>query len=75
MEKDMHSRNLEDSQKPITSLREEWPLMPLRGMLVYPGMVTPLEVGRERSINALEQAMVSDRMMILAAQKSQGERA
>ena len=69
MEKDMHSRNLEDSQKPITSLREEWPLMPLRGMLVYPGMVTPLEVGRERSINALEQAMVSDRMMILAAQK------
>ncbi|MDD2430493.1 MAG: endopeptidase La [Firmicutes bacterium] len=53
----------------MTSLREEWPLMPLRGMLVYPGMVTPLEVGRERSINALEQAMVDDRKLILVAQK------
>ena len=37
------------------------PLLPLRGLLVYPSMVLHLDVGRERSVKALEQAMVDDR--------------
>lgn len=45
------------------------PLLPLRGMLVFPGAVVPLEVGRERSIAALEQGMLMDRRIVLAAQK------
>ncbi len=45
-----------------------YPLLPLRGMVVFPYMVTPLEVGRERSINALEQAMVQDKEIVLTAQ-------
>lgn len=45
------------------------PLLPLRGMLVFPGAVVPLEVGRERSIKALEQALLLDRRIVLAAQK------
>ena len=45
-----------------------FPLLPLRGMLVFPYMVTPLEVGRHRSIEAIEQAMVGDGRIVLATQ-------
>ncbi|MGE5557172.1 MAG: endopeptidase La [Bacillota bacterium] len=38
-------------------------------MIVFPYMVVPLDVGRERSINALEEAMVRDRYILLAAQR------
>ena len=37
------------------------PLLPLRGMLVFPGMIINLDVGRERSIHAVEAAMTSDK--------------
>ncbi|NMB24621.1 MAG: endopeptidase La [Firmicutes bacterium] len=47
-----------------------FPLLPLRGMLVFPYMITPLDVGRERSIRALEEAMTEERQLVLAAQKS-----
>lgn len=47
-----------------------FPLLPLRGMLVFPYMITPLDVGRERSIRALEEAMTDERQLVLAAQKS-----
>lgn len=45
------------------------PLLPLRGILVFPNMVLHLDVGRERSVNALEQAMVEDNKVLLVAQK------
>jgi len=45
-----------------------FPLIPLRGTLVFPHMVTPLEVGRTRSIEAIEQTMLRDRRIVLAAQ-------
>ena len=45
-----------------------FPLLPLRGTLVFPYMVTPLEVGRARSIEAIEQATLRDRRIVLAAQ-------
>src|SRR5699024_1403913 len=41
---------------------------PLRGLLVYPSMVLHLDVGRERSVKALEQAMVDDDLIFLATQ-------
>ncbi|EGK14800.1 endopeptidase La [Kroppenstedtia eburnea] len=44
------------------------PLLPLRGLLVYPSMVLHLDVGRERSVKALEQAMVEDDLILLATQ-------
>ena len=46
------------------------PLLPLRDIVVFPYMVIPLFVGREKSINALEEAMSSDKGIILSAQKS-----
>ena len=45
------------------------PLLPLRGILVFPYMIIHLDVGREKSISALEEAMVNDRLIMLAAQK------
>jgi len=46
------------------------PLLPLRGVVVYPHMVMPLFVGREISILALEQAMAGDKQILLVAQRN-----
>jgi ATP-dependent Lon protease len=45
------------------------PLLPLRGLLVYPTMVLHLDVGRERSVQALEKAMMDDNIIFLTTQK------
>ncbi|WP_249870953.1 endopeptidase La [Oceanobacillus saliphilus] len=45
------------------------PLLPLRGLLVFPSMVLHLDVGRDKSIAALEKAMMDDQKIFLAAQK------
>ncbi|MCL4493612.1 MAG: endopeptidase La [Firmicutes bacterium] len=45
------------------------PLLPLRGVLLFPYMVVPLEVGRERSLNALEKAMLGSQELLFVAQK------
>ncbi|MFY9411717.1 MAG: endopeptidase La [Dethiobacteria bacterium] len=49
--------------------KEQLPLLPLRGLLVFPNMVLHLDVGRERSVKALEEAMVGDNRILLMAQK------
>lgn len=45
------------------------PLLPLRGLLVYPTMVLHLDVGRDKSVQALEKAMVDDSLIFLTTQK------
>ncbi|MDD2401460.1 MAG: endopeptidase La [Clostridia bacterium] len=45
------------------------PLLPLRGVLVFPYMVINLDVGRKKSISALEEAMIQGRQIVLASQK------
>ncbi|MEH6636551.1 MAG: endopeptidase La [Halioglobus sp.] len=47
----------------------ELPLLPLRDVVVYPHMVLPLFVGREKSIEALEDAMANDKQVLLIAQR------
>ena len=47
----------------------ELPLLPLRDVVVYPHMVLPLFVGREKSIQALEDAMTGDKQVLLVAQR------
>lgn len=44
------------------------PLLPLRGLLVYPSMVLHLDVGRDKSVRALERSMVEDHMILLCSQ-------
>jgi len=46
------------------------PILPLRDVVVYPHMVIPLFVGREKSIQALEAAMDNGKQILLVAQKS-----
>ncbi len=48
----------------------ELPVLPLRDVVVYPHMVIPLFVGREKSIQALEAAMAGDKEILLVAQKN-----
>ncbi|MDF1684616.1 MAG: endopeptidase La [Legionellaceae bacterium] len=49
------------------------PVLPLRDVVIYPGMVIPLFVGRERSIRALEAAMMDDKRIFLVAQKKSAD--
>ena len=53
----------------MNSEMKSLPLLPLRGILVFPYMVIHLDVGREKSVQAIEEAMVKDRMIFLATQK------
>ena len=48
----------------------ELPVLPLRDVVVYPHMVIPLFVGREKSVKALEIAMEGDKRILLVAQRS-----
>ncbi|PQJ96494.1 endopeptidase La [Chromatium okenii] len=49
---------------------QEVPVLPLRDVVVYPHMVIPLFVGRDKSIHALDGAMTTDKQILLVAQKS-----
>ena len=53
--------------------REAFPVLPLRDIVVFPYMIVPLFVGREKSIAALEEVMRSDKQILLAAQKNAGD--
>jgi len=55
---------------PHETVISEIPLLPLRDVVVYPHMVTPLFVGRGKSIEALERAMANDKQVLLVAQRN-----
>src|SRR5437899_7509179 len=48
---------------------DELPLLPLRDIVIYPFMIVPLFVSRERSIRAVDEALGEHRMILLACQK------
>ncbi len=56
-----------DDDSPTT--KRVLPLLPLRDIIVFPHMVVPLFVGREKSINSLEEAMAGSKDVLLAAQR------
>src|SRR6478609_535093 len=60
--------------KPKTPLQSgesrAYPVLPLRDIVVFPHMIVPLFVGREKSIKALEEVMRSDTFILLATQKN-----
>jgi ATP-dependent Lon protease len=49
---------------------ELYPVLPLRDIVVFPHMIVPLFVGRERSVRALEDVMKNDKQILLVAQKN-----
>src|ERR1700716_1357694 len=48
--------------------KRTYPVLPLRDIVVFPHMIVPLFVGREKSIRALEEVMKADRFIMLATQ-------
>jgi ATP-dependent Lon protease len=59
-----------DQEKGALIVSKVLPVLPLRDVVVYPHMVIPLFVGREKSIKALEAAMEQDKQILLVAQQS-----
>ncbi|MDR1193089.1 MAG: endopeptidase La [Peptococcaceae bacterium] len=55
----------QNDNRPIQRL----PLLPLRGIIVFPGMMMHLDVGREKSVKAMESAMLNQRQIFLLAQR------
>ena len=49
-------------------LAPSYPVLPLRDIVVFPHMIVPLFVGREKSVRALEEVMRDDKQILLAAQ-------
>ncbi|MGE0847884.1 MAG: endopeptidase La [Flavobacteriaceae bacterium] len=56
-----------------TSGREVLPVLPLRDIVVFPHMIVPLFVGREKSIRALDEVMRNEKQILLATQKNAAE--
>ena len=59
-----------DKSAPAMTIPSKLPLLPVRDIVIFPAMVLPLAVGREKSIKALEEAMTSQRLVFLATQKN-----
>ena len=59
--------------EPVVSENVIYPVLPLRDIVVFPGMIVPLFVGREKSVNALENVMQNDKKILLVAQKDAGD--
>ena len=60
-------------ERDLLSLPETLPLLPVRDIVVFPYMVLPLFVSREKSIKSLEEALSKDRLIFLVAQKNLSE--
>ena len=61
--------NSEESDSPSPVIPEELPILPLRGVVVYPLMVLPLTVGQARSVRLVDDVAVGDRLVGLVASK------
>ena len=54
----------------LSSPNQQYPVLPLRDIVVFPHMIVPLFVGREKSVSALEDVMKDDKQILLLAQKN-----
>jgi ATP-dependent Lon protease len=59
---------LRKDDEPV-KIPEVLPVLPLRDIVIFPFMIVPLYVSRDRSIKAVDQALADNRMILLAAQK------
>lgn len=61
------------SDSPDQTATQSLPVLPLRDIVVFPHMIVPLFVGREKSVRALEEVMAKDKQILLVAQKEAGD--
>jgi ATP-dependent Lon protease len=57
----------------MSDTKNNYPILPLRDIVVFPHMIVPLFVGREKSVRALEEVMQDDRDIVLTSQKDPNE--
>ena len=57
----------------LGSKSDKYAVLPLRDIVVFPHMIVPLFVGREKSVQALEHVMHDDKQILLVTQKSPSE--
>ena len=69
MDEKMFKSMKKDHQEPTGDELLYYPLLPLRDVVVFPNVVVPLFVGREKSIKALEYALSHNKEIFLAAQR------
>ena len=55
----------------LAEWKEELPLIPLRNMVVFPQMIVPLFIGRNKSVKALENTLSKEKMVVFASQKNE----
>ena len=55
--------------KKYTKIERELPVIPLRGLAIFPYMILNFDIGREMSLKALEEAMLNDEVIFLTSQK------
>ncbi len=67
----MNDEERKDEEQP--TIPEVLPVLPLRDIVIFPFMIVPLYVSREKSIKAVDRALAENRMILLAAQKNQDE--
>jgi ATP-dependent Lon protease len=56
-----------------SSNKATYPVLPLRDIVVFPHMIVPLFVGREKSVKALEEVMNEEKQILLVTQKTPSE--
>jgi len=61
---------LEKGRPHVTHQADHYPVLPLRDIVVFPHMIVPLFVGREKSVRALEDVMKDDKQILLVAQRN-----
>ncbi len=60
----------DESKKTLLAEKDVYPVLPLRDIVVFPGMIVPLFVGREKSVKALEEVMRDDKHILIVTQRS-----
>src|SRR5438034_7254338 len=62
-----------DKEEEPAKIPDVLPVLPLRDIVIFPFMIVPLYVSRDRSIKAVDQALADNRMILLVAQKRQDD--
>ncbi|GAB6138875.1 endopeptidase La [Halanaerobaculum tunisiense] len=71
MDKDKEQEIVMESSEEVNVDTGHFPLLALRGLIIFPNMITSLLVGRDKSIAALEEAMEEDKKILLSAQEDE----
>jgi ATP-dependent Lon protease len=69
----MNEESLDPHNEDQVRIPDDLPVLPLRDMVVYPFIIAPLSVAREISIQAVDQALADNRMILLTAQRDKDE--